>query len=391
MTAQTRTKQVAAPAAPTTPWSFAGRSRPEKLIQSVRALTALSSRLSSSYRRRRNTALLLTIAWILAVFNICGAQSEVFAAACRQLTYLTLFVVLVAYNLRTLVRRTRIGAAVRGITGGGIFVLLLCLASYALRTNLELNFSGELGISGAALEVLRWLPNAPFSLEQQALLLTLGALQAAAIVCWANTLRLKGFRAQSAGVAFSAPIITALLSEAPPNSRCSVGMNTVPESWTEYEIRASKSGKPAHVNPIFEATIDLGSQRRFAISAVHIHRSKGQRKHKGWKHKVKVKFTLHNEQTVPNAFVSQAVNEAIQGKLKQVPTDDGSPWKFVRDINPRHIKVSTQQDNLSVVYTLPGPVLMSNALDASLLPHPAAVLMICQVMCDAWNKEKPGA
>lgn len=384
-------KNASSPSSAAIPsWGFAARNRPEKLLEALRALAVFTDSVRKRYRRQQLATLIIGGLWLYVAGPLLSAERPELGSAARQLSYLTLFVVVITYNLRSLFMRRRTGGTVPGIPLGGKWALFIVAVTFFVKTSIEFNEIPNRSIADAALENFRWLPSRPLPIDDLISLSVAATLEACLLLLVANTLRLRAFGSQAPAVAVGVPVLTALLAEAPPNSRCSVAVNSVPANWTAQIAARSSGSKPVYANPIFEATIDLGSGRRFSLSAIHLRRSKGRNKHKGWKHKVKLKYSLQelestNTQNLDNAFHS-AFARYMRGFREEAP----SSHRFIREIPTAQLKSHAQPGGIAVVQTLPPLVLLSSSLGEAQLPHPRTVLAVCMAMSEAWNSRRGG-
>lgn len=93
---------------------------------------------------------------------------------------------------------------------------------------------------------------------------------------------------QRAEIDFLTRTLNPLLAEVPVDQRCVLICNPFPALWSEHEEPGLRGARPVTSDTILKSSLSLGNDRTISIAAIHRRKIKGQRKNKGWKHKVKI-------------------------------------------------------------------------------------------------------
>ena len=203
------------------------------------------------------------------------------------------------------------------------------------------------------------------------------------VLAWLQLNRYSRVSPQEFELYFCRTILQRLLSDLTAGAVCDVSFNPFSSEWSEAEIFVPSIRKKATFDCILDLRLDLSAGRSLSIRVIHRRTSKGRRKHKGYKHKIKIKYLYRLNGGGPasgnlrKSLVQQFVT--AQDSLKDL--EKNNPCGFLTKIPPEAFQVENTTGNLIVMQTFGNPCTMRKDLAASELPHPLLVLATCRAMC----------
>lgn len=200
---------------------------------------------------------------------------------------------------------------------------------------------------------------------------------------WISYWRFRRVIPQASEIYFCLTILRGLIKEVAPGARCKIACNPFPSEWSSFQGK-TPGGKVAYFDSLLTARLGLGSGRTMSLAVMHRRSSKGRNKHKGWKHKVKIKYCLTSEEgfaifaAEPNARkISEFVVNAAKAE-KELTAD----WKFRETIGGQSDNpVTVGQKTVVLTQGFFNPCAFSADLSTKELPHPNLVLASIRGLC----------
>lgn len=345
------------------------RDTPERILQLTQLFESLEALVSA---RRRRLGLGALIGFLVFIAGCIGGGYEFFHRLVQPFVLISLLFLLYIYNIRTLVVRHRSNKTVPGFGAGtgvlmffGLFFLIPLLTSIQLRWfRAGANFSDTPGRATAAL--------------------CLSTLFVGVVLMLLNRARLKKVQPQSHELFFVKEILERLLPEVAPNSRCTVAFNPFPEHWSVWETKLKKQGRSAYFDTLLDLRLDLGAERNLALRFLRRRTQKGQRKFKGWKHKLKCKYVLSSVHPLElPGKTKDVILKNVRAQTSRQVSPKVNQHKFLDTIPKMATDVRCGSKDITLTQTFLVTCTSSTELTPDAIPHPEQVLRTIKVLCDA--------
>ena len=355
------------------------RDKPARILKLFPLFETLQESLDA---KRRTLGRCVSLGWILFGF-LLYAGDDLFhvrfrAAVFPQLFCCTIFLIL-AYNLRTFVMRRRSGKVLPGIrAGGGVAIalaLFLLFPALTLITNLA-SLKGKV-----SLQVAPTLAIGAFAFSVFYCLLLLLTLYRS---------RLRAISPQHFEIHFCREIVEKLLAELAPNAVCSLAFNPFPPAWSEWGVKPSQAAKEFFFDTILDLRLDLGASRNLTLRIIHRRSSKGRRKHKGWKHKIKCKYVFTSPYPLSSGRgVREGLLKTLRQRTNQQLPKNENTWKFREILDSQATNVDISEKMIVASQTFLTLCKMSQEIDAKDLPHPKLILETIRTISETLDSLHP--
>ena len=237
-------------------------------------------------------------------------------------------------------------------------------------------------VFGGALVVADLNAARMFSWSHDSWALLAGVLYSAGVLFFVSRFfwlrRIKLVTPQKGELFFCRRILGALLSDLPANRRCQVSFNPFPALWSEEKVKLP-NGRDAWFDCLLRAEFDFGEDQACDILLLHRRTGKGQRKHKGWKHKVKLRICL-SDPRVKELPDKETLKQQLAHTLNDIKvataanSKDDAELQFRVEPDLLGFELRKEGNTLSYIETAVEPCAWGKTLKMSLLPHPDLVL-----------------
>ncbi|NQZ02120.1 MAG: hypothetical protein HRT45_15785 [Bdellovibrionales bacterium] len=190
---------------------------------------------------------------------------------------------------------------------------------------------------------------------------------------------------QPAELFFISQILSPLLKELAPNSKFRITFNPFGTQASRTDLM-KKFGKQRFVDHVLMAVIPIGDDGVIKIQASDFCQSKGQRKHKGWKHKFKMKISYRFPEPLDDKKVGiawQNMQTLTDAYLKAVPPNP--PYRFrVAAVGSFPAEFEVNSTGIRTVFTSPPQVTASKEIPETVIYHPRFVLRAIKAMTESY-------
>jgi hypothetical protein len=285
------------------------------------------------------------------------------------------------------------GGNLPSLTAGPIALTIVCLffsAMTLMSYGADENSDGT--PIGALKSVAHALKHGTSLLESPQLVLTATALSIAFVwllFAWVHYRRLGRITPQPFELFFCKTILQGVLRELPPDARCRVSLNPFPMEWSAVSQMPTHGIRSPLLDCLLDFRVELGQGRTLSMAVIHRRTVKGQRKFKGYKHKVKIKAVLERED---GQLSTGNVRDRVLQLTKNKELAENDRWKFLDTVNVRTLSVNSRGSSLIASLSYLTTTAARSELEAHDLPHPELLLHLFQAMCEnALSKPRKSA
>ena len=356
------------------------KSKPARILSLFKLFDELEERMKSKRRFLGWVLFFLWIGFFLAFFVAKSVLPTGFENGCILHCLICLWFLGVTFNLRTALMRRRSGKILPGIsTSGWVAIVAALFMSIPIATLVLDSLASVKGHSS-----LQQNPNVAFSC------FLFSVTFCALILLTLHRRRLKFISPQAFEIDFCGQIVKTLLPELAPSAIVNLSFNPFPAEWSMWAMKRPHGGKTLFFDTLLDLRLDLGSARNLSIRVMHRRTSKGRRKHKGWKHKIKCKYVLSGD--VPLQGSDAAARQGFIHFRKQTSSEipkPENPLKFQSRLDASSTDFSSFDKSMFVVQTFLTPCKFSDRLDAGDLPHPKFVLEAVKALVSSYEISRP--
>lgn len=347
------------------------RDKPAKILQVLRGMRQIEAQLTS-YRRKALTGYFLFMALLItAGYYLANSEHLLAWAAGVELAIMGLFLVVPAYALLTAILpgkhiRPSSDWRISRVLGAFIFAWII---------NGPFVSGGEpFGVRFARLRSFVSLFETP---GPALIAIAYSTAWVWAFIGFMWLGRLKRGTPQREELNFCATILEKLVAEIPADAVCEVAFNPFHSVWSRFSRPLPGSHKEAVFDFLLTAKLALGNGSRVDILVVHRRTSKGRRKHKGWKHKIKVRIKLSDPRLEQARSVRSEVGIYERYYNEILPTADTALKEITsygKDLTRMNPIAMREGGTLLVSETYIQGCALSSELSRKLIPHPWRVL-----------------
>ncbi|MFN8392128.1 MAG: hypothetical protein U0136_17685 [Bdellovibrionota bacterium] len=378
-----RKPQQAAPSKLELPKLYHFRDRPQAILDRLNCFAELGTAIQKKRNRMRFQMLFVAGGLIAALYQLGITTQEFVDVPGAPLMLLGFVFAVFAFNIRTAVMYRRSSGSLPALSAGPIALTLICgFFSIMTIVSFGASDSSDGGLFGSLKSILSTVKHETSLLQSPQPTLIAMALSIAFVwllFSWLQYRRLGRVNPQPFELFFCKTILQGVLRELPPDARCRVSLNPFPMEWSAISQTKGGSGRATMLDCLLDFRVELGQGRTLSTTVVHRRGVKGQRKFKGYKHKVKVKTVLERE----GAPVSTGnVRDRTVQLTQETPLTQNDRWKFIDSVNTRTLSVNVQGSSLIATQSYLNPCTMRSNLTAAELPHPEILLHLFRAMCE---------